>query len=137
MDQQKDELLRLEHALLHPVRRQWEQNLQALLIRAPNWEERGELAAAGLATVRELLMLIRVWGESADQLHIFLSEGAQAAEAIAKSHFASTIVGGEVDKHKTLLSKCWERLLQCAIVAMDKFSNYFCPSYACLDTIDN
>lgn len=125
VDQQKDELLRLEHALLHPVRRQWEQNLQALLIRAPNWEERGELAAAGLATVRELLMLIRVWGESADQLHIFLSEGAQAAEAIAKSHFASTIVGGEVDKHKTLLSKCWERLLQCAIVAMDKFPIIF------------
>ncbi len=124
----KDRALMFQQArsLLAVVRQQWEGNISSLLKQEPGWEVRGPLAVAGLGCLRELLMLVSDIRECEGEFDTLMREGAQAGAAIAGPLFSSgpaaaaAVESGSAGTHMILLSKCWERLLQTAIVAMDR-----------------
>jgi len=134
IDKDRKEMFHIVKDLLVALRGQWEGNFTALLQHRPGWEASGALAVAGLAAVRELLMLLPELKGIEPEFGTFLQEGAQAAGAIAGPLFSGrdgTAAAAALDKasdpHTTLLSKCWERLVQIALVAMDRHTLAFAP----------
>ena len=132
-------------ALLRPLRQQWEHNFSALLQQGQEWEKRGALAVAGLATLRELLLMLMDLRDVEAEFDALMVEGAQAAGAVAGPLFGTAAAGvaaaaaavenGSAGSHITLMSKCWERLVQIALVAMDRHTVAFAvhvPAWASL-----
>lgn len=140
VDNDRATMHRQTKALLGVLRQQWEGNFGALLQQAPGWEVRGALAVAGLAALRELLLLLPDLREIEPEFDALMREGEQAASAVAGPLFsgpaaAAAVEAGSADAHVTLLSKCWDRLIQTALVAMDRHTIPFAshvPSWASL-----
>ncbi|KAL4518028.1 hypothetical protein Ndes2526A_g01512 [Nannochloris sp. 'desiccata'] len=142
----KDRALMFQQArsLLGVLRQQWEGNFSSLLRQEAGWEVRGPLAVAGLACLRELLMLLLDIRECEGEFDSLMRECAQAAAAIAGPLFsgpaaAAAVEAGSAGSHTILLSKCWERLLQIALIAMDRHTVAFAqhiPAWAsvCINT---
>jgi hypothetical protein len=133
IDDDRALMFRLAKGLLGPLRAQWAANFSALLARGEAWEARGALAAAGLAALRELLHLLPDLRDVEADFDALLAEGAAAAAALAAPLFggpaaAAVRVGDDGaggDAHVRLMSKSWERLLQTALVAMDRHTLAF------------
>ncbi len=143
IDDERALMFRLAKGLLGPLRAQWAANFSALLARGEAWEARGALAAAGLAALRELLHLLPDLRDVEADFDALLAEGAAAAAALAAPLFggpaaAAARVGDDGacgDAHVRLMSKSWERLLQTALVAMDRHTLAFArhlPAWATL-----
>lgn len=131
IDEDRRAMVRMSKELLSAIRSQWEGNFTALLQRSPGWEARAALAVAGLAALRELLLLLPDLKDIEQEFNAMLQEGAQAAGMVAGPLFANQANGAaaavsvESDPYVTALSKCWERLLQVALVAMDRHTIAF------------
>jgi hypothetical protein len=144
VDKDRSVMFEQARSLLGVLRQQWEGNFSALIKQTSGWEVRGPLAVAGLACLRELLMLLLDIREFEAEFDTLMREGAQAAGLIAGPLFAgnnqgqaaaAAVEAGSASRHITLLSKCWERLLQIALVAMDRHTVPFAqhiPAWASL-----
>lgn len=141
MQQQRAQLDAQCKALLAPLRQQWEGHTTALLAGGDGWQRRGAAAAAALSAARELMHVLQDFEGVEDAINAFLSELHQAAAAIApqllSGQLAATAVaaaaGGEAAaaaaaagnpqlERWQLLGKSWERLLQMALVTMDRWA---------------
>ena len=125
-------MIRLVKELLGALRGQWEGNFTALLHRTPEWEARGRLAVSGLAAFREVFMLLSELKDVENEFNMVMHEGAEAAAAVAGPLFSgqngtAAAVDSGADPHTALLSKCWERLVQIALVSMDRHTLAFAP----------
>ena len=132
VDNDRATMHRQAKALLGLLRQQWEGNFSALLQQTPGWEQRGPLAVAGLAALRELLLLLPEVRDVEQEFDSLMREGSQAASAVAGPLFsgpagAAAVEAGSANAHVTLLSKCWDRLIQTALVAMDRHTIPFAP----------
>lgn len=151
LDSDRTTMYQQSKALLSTLRVQWEGNFDALLRGESGWEAHGKLAVAGLAALRELLLMSPdVRGVEPD-FDALLSHGCEAATSLARYLFWGpapraaqlTAMDGrppmDTDAHVLLASKCWERLLQCALVSMERHTVAFAkhvPGWAlsCVDT---
>jgi hypothetical protein len=126
VDDARSLLFQQVKALLGTLRSQWEGNFSALVSMGPEWEGRGRLASAGLAAMRELLFLPPDLTGVEAEFEATMRDGSRALAAMAAPLFAGRASAeGETDPHRRLLSKCWERLLQCGLVAMERFPSRF------------
>lgn len=147
IDADRATMFRHAKDLLGVLRAQWHGNFTVLLQRGAEWELKGPLAVAGLAAIRELLLLIPDLADTEAEFHALLSEGAEAARAVAVPLFSGGSIApaiavdtGDVDVQAKLYSKCWERLLQIAQVAMDRHTVGFAQHIAawvglCVNTV--
>jgi len=140
VDKDRTFMFQQARTLLRVLRQEWEGNFSSLLRQEPGWEVRGPLAVAGLACLRELLMLLLDIRECEADFDSLMREGAQAAAALAGILFtgpaaAAAVEAGSAGSHIILLSKCWERLLQIGLIAMDRHTVSFAqhiPAWASL-----
>ncbi|KAL4857828.1 Importin-11 [Chlorella vulgaris] len=128
-------------ALLAPLRMQWEQHTAALLGGGEGWARRGGSAAAALSAIRELMHVLQDFEGIEEAITALLTELQQAAAAIAPLLLsgplaaAASAAGGEAAaagsggdpqlQRWQLLGKNWERLLQVALVTMDRHTFQF------------
>lgn len=140
VQQQRAQLDSQCKALLAPLRQQWEGHTGVLLAGGEGWQRRGAAAAAALSAARELMHVLQDFEGVEEAITAFLSELHQAAAAIAPqllsgplaaTAVAAAAAGGEAAaaaaaagnpqlERWQLLGKNWERLLQVALVTMDR-----------------
>ncbi|KAL4448640.1 hypothetical protein ABPG75_005859 [Micractinium tetrahymenae] len=145
VQQQRTQLDSQCKALLAPLRQQWEGHTAALLAGGDGWQRRGAAAAAALSAARELMHVLQDFEGVEDAITAFLSELHQAAAAIApqllsdplaaaavaaaaedgEAAAAAAAVGNPQLERWQLLGKNWERLLQVALVTMDRHTFQF------------
>jgi hypothetical protein len=132
IQQQREQLERQAKALLAPLRVLWEQHTAALLAGSEGWARRGAVAAAALAAIRELMHVLQDFEGIEDHLTALLTELHQAAAAIAPQLLSGPLAaaalaadGGAAGDAQAqrwqALGKSWERLLQVALVTMDRW----------------
>lgn len=127
-------------ALLMPLRQLWERHTAALLAGGPGWERHGAAAAAALLATRELMHVLQDFDGVEDAFTALFTELHQAAAAIAPQVLSGPMAAAAVaaaaaeeaggaappgaDPQQAqrwqLLTKNWERLLQVALVTMDR-----------------
>lgn len=144
IDADRAQLFSFSRSLLLTLRKEWELNFSSLYQFSDNWNDHGELAALQLSCIRELLLLIVDIDEAKSDFDELLNEGAQAAALIAGRLFTSGNSSGSMlpsidERKRDALSKCWERLLQIALVSMDRHTVSFAvhiPQWAnlCVET---
>lgn len=125
-------------ALLRLLRQQWEQHTRVLLAGGDSWAWHGAAAAAALSAIRELMHVLQDFEGIEEAFNALMSEIQQAAAAIAPQLLSGPLAlaaaaaaadgggggrGAAADPQQQrwqLLSKNWERLLQVALVTMDR-----------------
>lgn len=152
LDHDRTTMYQQSKALLSILRVQWEGNFESLLRGESGWDLHGKLAVAGLAALRELLLMLPDVRGVESELDALLTHGVEAASTLARYLFwgptpraaqltvdVDTNGQNRSDAHVLLASKCWERLLQCALVSMERHTVAFAkhvPRWAmsCVDT---
>jgi hypothetical protein len=151
LDHDRTTMYQQSKALLSILRVQWEGNFDSLLRGESGWDLHGKLAVGGLAALRELLMMLPDVRGVESELDALLNHGVEAASTLARYLFwgptprAAQLTDSDTngqnrsDAHVLLASKCWERLLQCALVSMERHTVAFAkhvPRWAmsCVDT---
>jgi hypothetical protein len=142
VDEERAEMFSQARALLASLRQEWESSFTSLLAKSSDWEVHGALAVGQLACLRELLTLLLDVQNIEGEFDSLMRDGAQAAATVVGPLFSAGSSAGAVavsvglsDPHTSLLSKCWERLLQLALVAMDRHTVAFAahlPAWATL-----
>lgn len=131
VQRQRELLERQAKALMAPLRALWEQHTAALLAGCEGWARRGALAATALSAIRELMHVLQDFEGIEEHLTALLTEVHQAAASIAPQLLSGPLAaaaladGGAGDGAQAqrwhALGKNWERLLQVALVTMDRW----------------
>ena len=131
IDAERSQMFSSARALLSILRLEWEGNFAALMRDASTCLIRGPLAVLGLACIRELLILLFDIQEVKNDFDALMREGVEAAGLLAGPLFVDAAVIRSCDspdsmqEQRKLFSKCWERLIQIALVSMDRHTIAF------------
>ncbi|PSC67511.1 importin-11 isoform X1 [Micractinium conductrix] len=142
---QRQQLEQQCKGLLAPLRAQWEGHTGALLAGGDGWQRRGAAAAAALSALRELMHVLQDFDGVEEAFAALMTELHQAAAAVAPQLLAGPLAAAAMAAAATgggasaeaaaegdpqlqrwrLLGKNWERLLQVALVTMDRHTFQF------------
>jgi hypothetical protein len=128
MDEERNSMFDSIKAHFVAIRSSWEEDFGCLLNKSqPDWEQRGELAVALFAVLREMLAIVpNITGIERD-FAILMQKCAEAATACAGPLFSPGQSELEENQERHVLSKGWERILQIGLLASNKFPIKFAP----------
>lgn len=128
MDQERNIMFESIKAHFAAIRSSWEEDFSCLLNKSqPDWEQRGELAVALFAVLREMLAVVPDIACIEGDFAILMQKCSEAATACAGPLFSPGQSELEENQERHVLSKGWERILQIGLLASNKFPISFAP----------